>query len=117
MAWDRLKRFLGRQEENAQQTPDGQQERFAQNPPDFSDISWIEAADNTWGVRALDVRPFTLNMLSTSTDPQCATNAVSFRQDDGTRFIGEEPPVRRIAEASLPFPITWKTSGSTVQVR
>ncbi len=51
MAWDRLKRFLGRQEENAPQTPDEHQERFAQNPPDFSDVSWIEAADNAWGVR------------------------------------------------------------------
>jgi hypothetical protein len=92
MAWDKLKRFLGRQEENAPQIPD---------------VSWIEAADstNTWGVRVLDVRPVTLTLLSTSTDPQCASNAVSFGQDDGTSFIGEEPPVRRITEASLRFPI------------
>src|SRR5215475_2088329 len=94
MAWDRLKRFLGRQGENAPHIRDVSW-----------DVSWIEAADNTWGVRVLDVRPVTLSMLSTSTDPQCASNAVSFGQDDGTSFIGEEPPVRRIAEASLPFPI------------
>jgi len=105
MSWDRLKRIFGRQEENAPQITDEPRELFAQNPPDFSDISWIEAPDNTWGVRVLDVRPFTLNMLSTSTDPQCATNAVSFLQDDGTSFIGESPPSGRIAEASLRFPI------------
>jgi Ankyrin repeats (3 copies)/Ankyrin repeat len=92
MAWDRLKQFLGRQEENASQIPD---------------VCWIEADDNTntWGVRVLDVRPVTLTMLSTSTDPQCASNASSFGQDDGTSFIGEEPPVRRIVDASLRFPI------------
>jgi hypothetical protein len=92
MAWDRLKRFLGRHGENA---------------PQSQDIRWIEAADNTntWGVRVLDVRPVTLTMLSTSTDPQCASNAVSFGQDDGTSFIREEPPVRRIVETSLRFPI------------
>lgn len=90
MAWDRLKRFLGRKGENSPQTPE---------------LSWIEATANPWGVRVLDVRPVTLAMLSTSTDPQCAANAVSFEQDDGASFIGDEPPVRRVAEASLRFPI------------
>lgn len=90
MAWDRIKRMLGRKGENAPQTPN---------------LSWIEAADNPWGVRVLDMRPVTLTMLSTSADPQCASNAVSFGQDDGSSFIGEEPPARRVAEASLRFPI------------
>jgi hypothetical protein len=90
MAWDRIKRMLGRKGENAPQIPS---------------LSWIEAADNPWGVRVLDVRPVTLTMLSTSADPQCASNAVSFGQDDGSSFIGEEPPGPRVAEASLRFPI------------
>ena len=90
MDWDKIKRWHGRKGDNAPQTPD---------------VSWIEAADNPWGVRVLDVRPVTLNMLSTSANRQCAVNAVSFGQDDGTSFIEEEPPVRRIAEASLRFPI------------
>jgi hypothetical protein len=30
------------------------------------DLPWIEAADNPWGVRLLDVRPITLGLLSTS---------------------------------------------------
>ena len=69
------------------------------------EIGWLEAADNPWGIRVLDVRPVTLNVLSTSTDPHCASNAVSFGQDDGTSFIGEEPPVSRTAQTSLRFPI------------
>ena len=50
-------------------------------------------------------RPITLTMLSTSSDPRCASNAVSFGQDDGTSFIGQEPPVARRVDASLRFPI------------
>jgi hypothetical protein len=90
MAWDRIRRLFGREGENAHQIPQ---------------VTWIEAADNPWGVRVLDVRPVTLTMLSTSADPQCASNAVSFGQDDGRSFIGESPPARRIVEASLRFPI------------
>jgi hypothetical protein len=89
--------MFGRKNENALQIP----EVTLQIP----EVSWIEAADNPWGVRVLDVRPVTLTMLSTSTDLQCASNAASFGQDDGRSFIGEEPPARRIAKASLQFPI------------
>ena len=90
MAWDKMKRWLGRREKKALQVPN---------------VSWIEATGNPWGVRVLDVRPVTLTMLSMSADPQCASNAMSFGQDDGTSFIGEAPPTRRIVRASLRFPI------------
>jgi hypothetical protein len=90
MAWDRITRLFGRKGESAPQIPT---------------LKWIEASNNPWGVRLLDVRPVTLTMLSTSADPQCATNAISFGQDDGSSFIGETPPARRITEASLRFPV------------
>jgi hypothetical protein len=77
----------------------------AENVPHHSKIRWIDAGDNPWGVRMLDVQPVTLTMLSSSLDPQCAANAVSFGQDDGTSFIGEQPPVSRVVEARLRFPI------------
>jgi hypothetical protein len=67
-------------------------------------ITWLSAA-NPWGVRMLDVRSVTLTMLSTSRDPNCAANAISFRGDDGTSFIGEEPVVHRVIESNLRFPI------------
>lgn len=90
MLWDKLKHALRRKEDSAPQSPD---------------ISWVEAADNPWGVRVLDVRPLTLTMLSASSDPQCAANVVSFEQDDGIGFIGKGPPVTRSVEANLRFPI------------
>jgi ankyrin repeat protein len=79
--------------------------RKGENVPQIPILSWIEAGDNSWGVRVLDVRPVTLTMHSTSADPQCASNSVSFGQDDGTSFIGDAPPARRVTEASLRFPI------------
>jgi hypothetical protein len=72
------------------------------SPPDFK---WVEAADNTWGVRVLDVQPVTQNMLSASADEKIAANAISFLQDDGTGFIGVSPESDRVIEANLKFPI------------
>lgn len=69
------------------------------------EIPWVDASDNPWGVPVLDVRPVTQHMLATSKDPMCAQNAVSFRGDDGTGFIGEAPPESRAIAVSLRFPI------------
>jgi hypothetical protein len=68
-------------------------------------IHWLEADQNPWGVRVLDVRPVTLGMLSTSKDPRCASNAISFGSDDGTSFIGVAPNSDRSTPASLNYPI------------
>ena len=70
---------------------------------DTSKVKWVEAADNPWGVRVLDVRQVTLGMLSSSRDPLCATNAVSYGQDDGTGFIGQTPPNQRTIDTNLRF--------------
>ena len=90
MAWEKLKQIFGRKAESA---------------PQARDVKWVEAADNPWGVRVLDVRPVTLTMLSLSTERQFSENAISFGEDDGTGFIGQEPPVARIVPANLRFPI------------
>ena len=79
LPWERIKRIFRRQ-------------RYS--------INWLEAPDNPWGVRVLDVRPVTLTCDLWSENPQHASNAVSFGQDDGTSFIGEEPPVNRLIETN-----------------
>ncbi len=71
-------------------------------------IPLVKADENPWGVPLLDVRPVTLTALSTSTDPQYATNAISFGRDDGTGFISQEPMIARSIPASLLFPIDRK---------
>ena len=78
MVWDKLRRFLPCKGDAVK--GDGE----------LPDVSWIAAADNPWGVRVLDVRPVTLTLLALSTDRQCAQNAVSFGQDDGTSLDGPD---------------------------
>ncbi len=73
--------------------------------PSLPEVPWLGADQNPWGVPVLDVRPVTLGMLSTSRDPQCAANAVSFGNEDGTCFRGARPPVARAIPSGLRFRI------------
>lgn len=67
------------------------------------EIPWIDAADTPWGVPVLDVRAVTENMISTSADPQCAANAISYGRDDGSAFAADEPASARVIGALIPF--------------
>jgi len=67
------------------------------------EIPWIEAADTPWGVRVLDVRGVTQNMISTSADPDCAANAISYDRENGSAFAGLEPVMQRVIGAMIPF--------------
>ena len=67
------------------------------------EIPWIEAAETPWGVPVLDVRAVTQHMISTSADPQCAANAISFGGDDGSAFAADEPASPRLIGALLRF--------------
>jgi hypothetical protein len=66
-------------------------------------IRWIEAAETPWGVPVLDVRAVTQHMISTSADPQCAANAISFDRDDGSAFAVDEPASPRLIGALMRF--------------
>jgi hypothetical protein len=92
MIWDGLKNIFGQKPQAAAKRSD-------------IEVPWIEASQNPWGVRLLDVRPITLTMLSTSQDPLCAQNAVSYGRDDGASFIGQTPSADRIIDLDLRFPI------------
>ena len=70
---------------------------------EIPEIAWIPADESPWRVPVLDVRPLTQTMLSTSSDPTCAANAVSFGPDDGTSFIGVEPAIARTTPASIRY--------------
>jgi hypothetical protein len=71
----------------------------------LSDIEWVDADHNPWGVPVIDIRPLTQTVISTTTDQQCAANAVSYRGDDGAGFIGEEPEVLRDVPTQLSYPV------------
>jgi len=64
---------------------------------------WLAAEENRWGVPVADVSPFTLGIVSTSSDPQSATNAVSFTNDDGLGFVGLAPLTPRRTPLALGY--------------
>jgi hypothetical protein len=71
--------------------------------PAQPEFQWFAPDQNPWGVRLLDVRPVTFTMISTSSDPQCAVNAMSFGRDNGANFIGAQPVVQRTVAISLRY--------------
>ena len=82
---------------------DKSKDTHSENHTDFPKVKWINPEDNPWRIPLLDLRPFTLNMLSTSLDPQYATNAISFLNEDGTSFIGQKPRNSRKIKAKLRY--------------
>jgi hypothetical protein len=66
-------------------------------------VTWLLDEDNPWPVPVLDVRGFTQAMISTSSDPEAAANAISFGREDGTSFVGVQPPNSRIIDGTLQY--------------
>jgi hypothetical protein len=96
VVWEWLDRWLGRGRIAA-----GGEAR----PREPDRIRGLEPADHPWGVPVLDVRPVTLGGLSMTKDRQCALNAMSFAQDDGTGFVGVEPRISREIPVGLRYRI------------
>ena len=73
--------------------------------PKLPELAWIPPDKNPWHVPVLDLRGATQHILSFSTDPKCAANAVSFGQDDGVAFTTELPESSRTVPANLQYRI------------
>ncbi len=52
---------------------------------------WVAADQNPFGVAILDLTPVTQDLTAWSSDPVCASNAISFGGDDGSTFVGVLP--------------------------
>ena len=65
-------------------------------------VRWLEAQESPWPVRVLDLRPLSSQRISTSGNPACAENALSFGDEDGACFV-QAPACGREAPASLRF--------------
>lgn len=66
-------------------------------------VHWLDSSENPWTVPVLDVRPVTLGMISTTTDPAMARNAISFRGDTGISFADASVPNPRRTPAHLRY--------------
>ncbi|MES2075163.1 MAG: hypothetical protein V4462_06025, partial [Pseudomonadota bacterium] len=117
MIWDKFKKILGAKNGVSAALPGsngalpdvgaGASER--EGSPTVEEpapkIEWFGADSNPWHVPILDVRPFTLTMLSTSSDPKNAENAISYGKDDGAAFIDQQPIFERILSTNLTYPV------------
>lgn len=83
---------------------------FGKKPPPKSPgappLSWLEAADNPWNVRVLDMRQTALGLVSTTSDPKIAAYFNSMVSEDGERFR-ETPPL----EPETPVNLEYRTQG------
>ena len=76
----------------------------------FSELRWIEAADNPFGIRVLDCRPVVLGLISTTTDPDIARRFLELRSSTGTEHFGHVPNDAIHSECDLTYPAEERPS-------
>ncbi len=89
MVWEKIKAIFRRHDDGAYLIQNSAYDPSVAQKGDS--IKWLEAADNSWGVRVLDVRPVTHVMLLLTGNDKFASNAVSWRGDDA-RASSEKNP-------------------------
>ena len=94
--WDTIKRWLGKPVAIAGMTSS---EATQRHPP----VIWIPAEKSKWHVPVADIRSITQGVVSGTSNPEFAMNAVSWSQEDGRSFIGELPPDSRAISANLRY--------------
>lgn len=113
--WDFIKRIVGAGKPQAKKRADPESQVVhppqvpgkALGKPANIEIPRLGSDQNPWKIPVIDVRPITHTLLSSSTDPQCAKNAISYGQDDGRSFIGMKPS----AEREVPLSLTYRCDG------
>ncbi len=97
MAWDGLKKRFG-----AKPISEGRAVEPGAEPR--SQPRWVAADQNPFGVAILDLTPVTRDLTAWSSDPVCASNAVSFGGDDGSTFVGVLPHEPTSVALDLRYP-------------
>jgi Ankyrin repeats (many copies) len=75
------------------------------NTSSETELTWINSSDNPWGLKLLDLRPLTQTMLSSSTDPRMAENAISYSRENGSSFFGQKPENNKTIITNISLPI------------
>jgi hypothetical protein len=84
---------------------DGDQRQSAGGGDALSELRWLEAADNPFGIRVLDCRSVALGMISTTADPAIAQRFVDLRSSAGTEHLGQVPNDAVRWQCDLTYPI------------
>jgi len=79
----------------------------------LAEIVWLEPAQNPFGIRVLDCRPFCTTMISTTQNQQIALTFLKYRTSDGREHQGRQPPNLLGVQTSLVYPHSggWPADG------
>ncbi|RME51884.1 MAG: ankyrin repeat domain-containing protein [Deltaproteobacteria bacterium] len=101
MIGKKLRHWFSRRNEPVQRVEQNTQEAAGS----VEGVRWIDANRSGWGVPLLDIRPLLERFPPMPEDPLQTSNALSFRCDDGTGFLGMPPARPCRHEANLSYRI------------
>jgi hypothetical protein len=70
----------------------------------FSQLAWLEPDQSPFGLRVLDIRPFSTTMISTTSDPAIAGRFSQLRTATGEEHRGRSPDDAVAARCDLSYP-------------
>jgi hypothetical protein len=73
-------------------------------PPPPATLDWLEADSNPFGIRMLDIRSVTWNVVSSTSDQAIVTRFLSTRGSSGEEFVGRHANHGREIPCSLSYP-------------
>ncbi len=75
----------------------------------FSQLAWLEADQNPFHLRVLDIRPFSTTMISTTSDPAIAARFNQLRGATGEEHRGHSPEDALVAPCHLTYPFNGES--------
>ena len=67
------------------------EKRDTEQPAHLAGLTWLDPEENPFGIRVLDCRCFTKNMLSTTPDTELAQRFLHLRNSTGEEYRGQVP--------------------------
>ena len=75
----------------------------------FSQLAWLEADQNPFGLRVLDCRPFSTTMISATKDAAIAARFNQLRSSRGEEHRGQHPEDAILAHCDLSYPFNGES--------
>src|SRR5437667_10541486 len=84
-------------------------ERPAAPDDSFSQLAWLGPEQNPFGLRVLDLRPFSTTMISATADPSIATRFGQLRTASGEEHRGRHPEDAVVTPCNLTYPFNGES--------
>ena len=90
-------------------TPDTDKRNTSMGP--LSQVHWLAAGENPFGVELLDCSAFATSMVSTTSSVEVATRFSQLRKANGEHCRGKEPPTPVVTNCRLEYPFDRRQDG------